>query len=92
MTYKQRVAQERRQQLTVALSDEFCRFNRAIEAGATAVLSTFSGNYPVNYVDSDFWYHTGRGLDARSWAGCNNDVWASLLSQVGVARNAFFQE
>lgn len=92
MTRQQRKAQdERRQQVLLALSDEFSRFNRAIESGKIVKLTTFSGQYTVKYVDSQFWYHTdGNGGFGQSWAGCNNFVWADLLAQAGIDRNPLF--
>ncbi len=94
MTKQQRKAQdERRQKVNNAVSDEFARFNRAIESGKTVLLPTFSGQYAVKYVDSNFWYHTdGNGGFGQSWAGCNDGTWANLLAQAGVARNPLFQE
>lgn len=69
-----------------AAEDERRRFNDAIKAGAWVVLKTHAGDYEVDYVDNDFWYHT-KGFWSPSFAGSNDPTWADLLRQAGVARN-----
>lgn len=85
---ERKAAAARLEAVTAAVNDEAARFNRAIAAGVVVMLPTFNGAYRVEYVDSNFWYHTdGNGGFGQSWAGCNDGTWANLLSAAGVPRN-----
>lgn len=81
-----------------ALADEMDRFRGRLQAGAVAVLSTAFGDFNVDAVSEEFWFTTHPSgqvksqWNRRSFAGCNDGGWASLLSQVGEARNPLFSE
>lgn len=81
-----------------ALADEMDRFRGRLQAGAVAVLNTAFGPFQVDAVNEDFWFTTHPSdqvkteWNRRSFAGCNDGGWASLLSQVGEARNPLFAE
>jgi hypothetical protein len=94
----ERKAQEaRRLAVCEAVIDEQIRFNKALhEGGKTAILPTAFGNYEVLSVNADWWYlckpegSNGGWLSERSFCGCNDGAWDSLMKQVGEPRNALF--
>jgi hypothetical protein len=90
---ERRLARTRLDLFLAANADERSRFNAAIAAGATALLTTHAGTYAVGWVDSEWWYHTpaANGGFGSSWAGCNDGTWTDLLRQAGVARHRFNQ-
>jgi len=98
MTHKERAAAKvAAHELSIAVDDELARFNVCVqEMGAPVILHTAFGDYVVDYVDADWWYHThpvGQVKDsfnARSFCGCNNGTWASLMEQAGCSRNPRF--
>lgn len=91
-----KVRDERAAAVREAVADEMDRFRGRLQAGAVAVLETAFGPFQVDGVSEDFWFTTHpSGQDRSEWnrrsfAGCNDGGWASLLSQVGEARNPLF--
>lgn len=87
---------ERRQAVRRAAEDELARFNIALNNGKIAIIQTAFGEYEVDSVDNDWWYHThpkgqSKGWsNLRSFAGCNDGTWAALMNQIGEPRNELF--
>mgnify|MGYP001576462373 CR=1 FL=1 len=90
----------RMQGIVAALATERTCFNNAVRDGAVAILKTAFGDYQVEDVDSNHWYHcrpAGKEMVRRSddwsyrhFAGCNDGKWADLLRQANIQRHPLF--
>lgn len=87
---------ERAQAIRDACIDERSRLNQAIADGKTVTLDTAFGPYFVLSVNSAWWYtcNSQQGRDDywtnRSFCGCNDGAWHSMMQQAGLARNPMF--
>lgn len=83
-----------------ACADEIARFNLAVDRadaqGQKITIKTHSGTYRVCYMQTSFDLKTvalndsPRSMFTQTWALANDDRWAGLLAQAGVARNPLF--
>lgn len=89
---KQEQARARRE----ACADERSRLNQAIQDGAVVTLSTALGTYYVLSVNAEWWYTCnsvpGRNdsWTNRSFCGCNDGAWNSMMEQAGLERHPLF--
>ncbi len=87
---------ERRARVQEAVTDEHARFNKALAEGARIHMDTFAGRYRVTGaqgfdITSVPVHQDGReGDDQRTWMLANDNRWAQLLNEAGVARNPLF--
>jgi hypothetical protein len=83
----------KRQRVNEAAQEELNRMNESVQSGKTVLVKTFLGNYVLDYVDNDWWYHThpqgqtSSWMNQRSWCGCNDGDWAEMMKQAGLDRN-----
>ena len=99
---ERKAEKEKRRQRMIAVSEavqeEMTTVNNALSQGGIASIQTFCGKYQIDCVRTDWWYVShpvGTKKDAfntRSWAGCNNDTWLSILEQLGLERHPLFQK
>lgn len=81
------------QRIMAAAKDERDRMNEAVHNGKEIIVKTFCGNYTLDYVTDDWWYHThpqgqtSNWMNQRSWCGCNDGDWAEMMKQAGLKRN-----
>ena len=86
---------ERRARVREAVTDEHTLFNRALAAGTRVHMDTFAGRYRVTGaqgfdITSVPVYEDGREGCQRTWMLANDNRWAQLLDEAGVARNPLF--
>jgi hypothetical protein len=87
----------RQKAISEAVQEEMIAVTEAIAEGGIAIIETFCGRYQLDCVNSDWWYIThpeGQKADSfnrRSWAGCNDGTWDSIMKQLGLERHPRFK-